>query len=44
MEIGDIGVVFPDVIHHYQVFSSEVNEAVFINSLFGIVCLNEKHV
>lgn len=32
METGDIGVVFPDVIHHYQVFSSEVNEAVFINA------------
>ncbi len=27
-----IGVVFPNVIHHYQVFSSEVNEAVFINA------------
>ena len=27
---GDIGVVFPDVIHHYQVFSSEVNEAVLL--------------
>ena len=38
METGDIGVVFPDVIHHYQVFSSEVNEAVFINApqmIFG---------
>lgn len=32
METGDIGVVFPDVIHHYQVFSSEVNEAVLINA------------
>lgn len=32
METGDIGVVFPDVIHHYQVFSSGVNEAVFINA------------
>lgn len=38
METGDIGVVFPDVIHHYQVFSSGVNEAVFINApqmIFG---------
>ena len=30
MEKGDIGFVFPDIIHHYQVFSSGVNKAVYI--------------
>ena len=38
MTVGDFAVVFPNVIHHYQVFSSEVNEAVFINApqmIFG---------
>ena len=38
METGDIGVVFQDVINHYQVCSSGVNEAVFINApqmIFG---------
>ena len=38
MDEGDFAVVFPNVIHHYQVFSSEVNEAVFINApqmIFG---------
>ena len=29
MDEGDFAIVFPNVIHHYQVFSSEVNEAVF---------------
>ena len=32
MEKGDIGFVFPDIIHHYQVFSSGVNKAVYIIS------------
>lgn len=30
MEKGDIGFVFSDIIHHYQVFSSEENMAVYI--------------
>lgn len=30
MEKGDIGLVFPDIIHHYQVFSAEVNQADYI--------------
>ena len=29
---GDIGFVFPDIIHHYQVLSSGVNKAVYIIS------------
>ena len=32
MEKGDIGFVFPDIIHHYQVFAEEsVNRALYIN-------------
>lgn len=30
METGDIGLVFSDVIHHYQVFSEGVNKADYI--------------
>lgn len=32
MEKGDIGFVFPNIIHHYQVFSDRKNTAVFIKS------------
>lgn len=31
MEKGDMGIIFPDVIHHYQVFSTDKSEAVYIN-------------
>lgn len=31
MEKGDIGLVFSDIIHHYQVFSGEVNKAIYIS-------------
>lgn len=30
METGDMGFVFPDVIHHYQVFGAGVNKAYYI--------------
>ena len=30
MEKGDIGFVFPDVIHHYQVLTSGVNKATYL--------------
>lgn len=30
MELGDIGLVFPDIIHHYQVFSEGINKADYI--------------
>lgn len=30
MEKGDFAIVFPNVIHHYQVFSSCVNSAIYI--------------
>ena len=30
METGDIGVVFPDVIHHYQVFGEKENKVIFL--------------
>jgi len=30
MNTGDLGIVFPDVIHHYQVFSEGINKALFI--------------
>lgn len=36
MEKGDIGFVFPNVIHHYQVFSDTSSTAVFIKSLLSI--------
>ena len=31
MEEGDIGLVFPDVIHHCQVFSEQYSEVLYIN-------------
>lgn len=31
MEEGDIGLVFPDVIHHCQVFSEQYSEVLHIN-------------
>ena len=31
MEVGDFAIVFPNVIHHYQVFSTDKSEAVYIN-------------
>ena len=30
MEEGDFAVIFPDVIHHYQVFSQGENKAVYL--------------
>ena len=30
MEEGDLAVIFPDVIHHYQVFSPGENKAVYL--------------
>lgn len=30
MEEGDLGIVFPNLIHHYQVFSAERGKAVYI--------------
>ena len=30
MEKGDLAVIFPDVIHHYQVFSPGENKAVYL--------------
>lgn len=35
MEKGDVGIVFPNVIHHYQVFTPGNNKAIYIvSSLF----------
>ena len=33
MEKGDLGLIFPDVIHHYQVFESGINRACYIQIL-----------
>ena len=33
MEKGDLGLIFPDVIHHYQVFGPGVNRACYIQIL-----------
>ena len=30
MEKGDIGFVFPDIIHHYQVLTAGVNNAIYL--------------
>ena len=30
MNTGDLGIVFPDVLHHYQVFSEGINKVIFI--------------
>ena len=32
MQAGDVGILFPDLIHHYQVFSAGQNMAVFVNA------------
>lgn len=32
MEEGDVGIIFPDLIHHYQVLSNDFCEAVYINA------------
>lgn len=31
MDEGDIGIIFPNIIHHYQIFGKGKNEAVYIN-------------
>ena len=36
MERGDLGLIFPDVIHHYQVFCPGVNRACYIQILPAI--------
>lgn len=41
MEKGDFALVFPDVIHHYQVFSEGENEAYYI---LALPALTEKYV
>ncbi len=30
MEEGDFGIVFPNIIHHYQVFSDDINKAIYL--------------
>lgn len=42
MEEGDIGLVFPDVIHHYQVFSEKNNEVLYINAPIRIMGMFEE--
>lgn len=32
MEKGDFAIVFPNIVHHYQVFSEEMNSAVYVYS------------
>ena len=32
MEKGDFAIVFPNIVHHYQVFSKEMNSAVYVYS------------
>lgn len=36
MEEGDLGVVFPDMIHHYQVFSKEQGRAFYVIANPGV--------
>lgn len=41
MEKGDLGFIFPDVIHHYQVFGTGIHKAYYIQifpSSVGIFC------
>lgn len=30
LDEGDMGIVFPNIIHHYQVFSQDVNKAIYL--------------
>ena len=32
MDQGDIGFLFPNIIHHYQVFSCQHNQAIYLNA------------
>ena len=32
MDQGDIGFIFPNIIHHYQVFSYQRNQAIYLNA------------
>ena len=32
MDQGDIGFIFPNIIHHYQVFSCQHNQAIYLNA------------
>lgn len=32
MDQGDIGFIFPNIIHHYQVFSCQRNQAIYLNA------------
>ena len=32
MNQGDIGFIFPNIIHHYQVFSCQRNQAIYLNA------------
>lgn len=36
MEEGDLGIVFPNLIHHYQVFSAERGKAIYIIANPGV--------
>lgn len=38
METGDFALVFPEVIHHYQVFSPEGGRAVYLQALPAMAC------
>lgn len=37
MEKGDFAIVFPNIVHHYQVFSKEINSAVYVYSPLNMV-------
>ena len=43
MEKGDIGFVFPDIIHHYQVLTPGVNKATYLIASPSSNCVGTLH-
>ena len=44
MEEGDLAVIFPDVIHHYQVFSPGENKAVYLWAKPVLIAVEQAYV
>ena len=37
LETGDMGIIFPDIIHHYQVFGADVHKIYLVNIAAGSI-------
>ena len=34
LETGDMGIIFPDIIHHYQVFGADAHKIYLVNMMY----------